>query len=74
MPTCSSVPRSWRSTLTNVLILEAAPKEVANWLVNSVQEEINSRGVTLADLGLGPDRLVALIQSIASGDVSPTES
>ena len=46
------------------------PKSLANWVVNSLQEELNSRKVSVDGLGLSPQRFVDLVQAVDSGVVS----
>ena len=45
-------------------------QEIANWVVNNVREEMNTRGVDADDLGLSPARLVDLIRATDDGKVS----
>ncbi|MGQ9590046.1 MAG: Asp-tRNA(Asn)/Glu-tRNA(Gln) amidotransferase subunit GatB [Planctomycetota bacterium] len=45
-------------------------REVANWVVNDVLQETNARGVSVAELGISPERLAQLLRSVAGGKVS----
>jgi aspartyl-tRNA(Asn)/glutamyl-tRNA(Gln) amidotransferase subunit B len=47
-----------------------ATQAIANWVVNAVQEESNSRGVDAAHVGISPARLVDLVKAIEGGKVS----
>ncbi len=43
---------------------------IANWVVNSVREEMNARGVGAFDIGVSPGRLVDLVKAVEEGQVS----
>jgi aspartyl-tRNA(Asn)/glutamyl-tRNA(Gln) amidotransferase subunit B len=43
---------------------------VANWVVNAVLEESNSRGRPVSEIGLSPPRLAELVKAIDEGKVS----
>ncbi|HVR75267.1 MAG TPA: Asp-tRNA(Asn)/Glu-tRNA(Gln) amidotransferase subunit GatB [Planctomycetota bacterium] len=47
-----------------------AAQAIANWVVNAVREEANTRGGSVADSGMAPARLVELIRAIDEGKVS----
>jgi aspartyl-tRNA(Asn)/glutamyl-tRNA(Gln) amidotransferase subunit B len=46
------------------------PKEIANWVLNSVREEMNTRGVEAMEVGISPQRLTDLVKAIDDGQVS----
>ena len=46
------------------------PKPLANWIVNSLREELNSRDATVAELGMSPERFVDLVKSVEEGVVN----
>lgn len=58
------------SFLDECLRLGGDPQEVANWLVNSLREEMNARDADAFGVGLTPQRLVELVAAIADGKVS----
>ena len=47
-----------------------SPREIANWVVNNVREEMNARGVDASDIGVSPQRLVDLVKATEEGKVS----
>lgn len=50
--------------------LYSQPKQICNWLSGPVSAEINIRKVGLSQLDLSPEKLVELVNSVASGTTS----
>ena len=48
----------------------ASTQEAANWVVNAVREEMNTRNVGVGEIGLTPARLAALVAAINADKVS----
>ena len=46
------------------------PKNVANWILNDLQNALGSAGRTIADCPIGPDALDELVNLIDSGQIS----
>ncbi len=49
--------------------LGAEPKAASNWLMGSVMRELNSRGIGIGELRVGPAALVELLRLVAEGAV-----
>jgi aspartyl-tRNA(Asn)/glutamyl-tRNA(Gln) amidotransferase subunit B len=47
-----------------------SPQEVANWVVNAVREEMNTRRVSVREIGIRPSALAELVKATAEGKVS----
>jgi aspartyl-tRNA(Asn)/glutamyl-tRNA(Gln) amidotransferase subunit B len=45
-------------------------KSLANWIINDLKEETNSRKVSVSELGLSPQRFVDLVKAADDGTVS----
>ncbi len=56
------------------VVLFPDAKEIGNWLVTTVQEEMNARGVDIDGLGIDPERFVELVAAVADERVSRQKS
>lgn len=50
------------------------PRELANWMLNAVMEEMNARGVGAREIGISPQRLAELVKAVEAGRVSHQKS
>ena len=46
------------------------PKTIANWVSNDLFRLLNERSLSVGDLNMTPDRLVALVRLVDDGTIS----
>lgn len=52
------------------VVLGAAPKEVANWILGQVLRQLSARGMDVEQLALSPDMLARIIALVKAGTVN----
>lgn len=57
-----------------LLQMGASAKSASTWILGELSREINTRGGTLADLNLAPERLASLIKLVDANTVSRTSA